>query len=169
MELFGQRAKAGDQFASIATGIIADDKAQVLFDNDFKLANGPDPVTAVLTPSDKKIIMTLEDTDKTEKYNKFELDNEDLISYKYKFQGYRVFQMKDGSVSAADIGDISKVAEIAQFDIFDSITGIVNKKFDPLSNNVNGVLEVDGEDAGIKHVFEVTTDAFATSFRWETY
>lgn len=157
------RAKAGDQFASIATGIIADDKAQVLFDNDFKLANGPDPVTVVLTPSDKKIIMTLEGTDKTEKYNKFELDNEDLISYKYKFQGYRVFQMKNGSVSAADIGDISKVAEIAQFDIFDSITGIVNKKFDPLSNNVNGVLEVDGEDAGIKHVLSIETDAFATS------
>jgi len=158
------RASSGDQFASIAAGIIADDKAQLLFDNNFKLANGPDPVSAVLTPSDKKIIMTLEETDKAERYDKAELDNEDFVNYRYKFQGYRIFQMKDGTVSAADINDATKAIEIAQVDIKDGVSKIINKKFDAFSENTNAVVEVVGDDKGIKHVFEITSDAFATSF-----
>ena len=161
--VWARGATGGDQFSSIAAGIIADDKAQVLFDNDFKLANGPDPVTAVLIPGDQKITLTLQATDKAEKYDKLELDNEDLVSYRYKFQGYRIFQMKNGTISAGDIGDITKAVEIAQVDIQDSVENIINKKFDPLTNNVNAVVEVEGDNKGVKHVFEITQDAFASS------
>ncbi len=157
------RASSGDQFASIATGIIADDKAQLLFDNNFKLANGPDPVTCVLTPSDKKIIMTLQETEKAEGYNKVELDDQDFVNYAYKFQGYRIFQMKDGTVSAGEINDPTKAAEIAQVDIKDGIAKIINKRFDAASENTNAYVAVDGENKGIRHVFEITTDQFATT------
>lgn len=158
------RASSGDQFASIAAGIIADDKAQLLFDNNFKLANGPDPVTAVLTPSDKKIILTLQETDKAERYKKAELDAEDFVNYTYTFQGYKIFQMKDGTVDASKINDPTLAIEIAQVDIQDGITKIINKKFDPASDNTNAKVEVVGEDKGIRHVFEITSDAFSTSF-----
>ncbi len=158
------RASSGDQFASIAAGIIADDKAQVLFDNNFKLANGPDPVTVVLTPANESIIMTLEGTDKTEKYNKDELDNEDLTNYRYKFQGYRIYQLKNSSASSADINDPTKVVEIAQVDIADGVAKIVNKEFDAATDNLNAKVMVVGEDKGIRHAFEITSDAFSTSF-----
>lgn len=157
------RASSGDNVASIAAGIVADDKAQVLFDNDFKLANGPDPVSMVLIPSDQKITLTLEATDVCEKYNKSELDNEDLVAYNYKFQGYRIFQLKDGSISAADIEDATKAIEIAQSDISDGVSTIINKKFDALLSNENAKIEVTGDDKGVKHIYELVTDAFSTA------
>lgn len=156
-------ASSGDNISSIATGIIADDKAQVLFDNDFKLASGPDPVTAVLVPSDQKIILTLEATDLCEKYNKNELDNEDLVAYTYKFQGYRIFQMIDGKTGADKINDPAAAIEIAQSDIVDGVTNIINKKFDPILNNDQAKMEVNGDDKGVKHVYEITTDAFSSA------
>lgn len=158
------RASSGDNLASIASAIIADDKAQVLFDNDFKLANGPDPVTTVLIPGDQKITLTLQSTDKTEKYNKNELDNEDLVNYNYKFQGYRIYQLRDGNVSSGDINNTELAIEIAQVDLEDSVTTIVNRAFDPITQNINAKLMVDGENTGVKHVFELTRDFFSTSF-----
>lgn len=158
------RASSGDQFASIAAGIIADDKAQILFDNDFKLANGPEPVTAVIIPSDQKVTITLQNTDKTEKYDQDELDNEDLAPYRYKFQGYRIFQLKNGTVSASQLNDVNSAIEIAQVDIQDSVSTIINKYFDPLVQNVQAEVMVEGGNKGVKHVFELTTDAFSTSF-----
>lgn len=156
--------EGGDQFSSIAAGIIADDKAQILFDNDFKLANGPDPVTTVLIPGNQSITISLENTDKTEKYNQNELDNEDLAIFNYKFQGYRIFQMRDGTVSASQINDKNNAVEIAQVDINDSVTTIINKFFDPLVQNTQAEIMVEGENKGVRHIFEITTDAFSTSF-----
>lgn len=158
------RATSGDQFASIATGIIADDKAQILFDNDFKLANGPEPVNTVLVPGDQRVTIALENTDKTEKYSQAELDNEDLTPYVYKFQGYRIYQLKDGTVSASQLNDASSAVEIAQVDIQDSVSTIINKFFDPLVQNTQAQVMVEGENKGIRHIFEVTSDAFSTSF-----
>ncbi len=158
------RASSGDQFASIAAGIIADDKAQILFDNDFKLANGPDPVTTVLIPGDQSITISLENTDKTEKYNQNELDNEDLSIYNYKFQGYRIYQLKNSTVSASQINDVNNAIEVAQVDIQDSVSTIINKVFDPLVQNTQAEIMVEGENKGVKHIFELKNDAFSTSF-----
>jgi hypothetical protein len=158
------RATSGDHLSSIASAIIADDKAQILFDNDFKLANGPDPVTTILVPGDQSITLTIQNTDVTEKYDQNELDNEDLSLYNYKFQGYKIYQLKNGSVSAADIGDVNNAVEIAQVDIKDSTSEIINRAFDPSLQNIQAVKMVEGSNSGIKHVFELTSDAFSTSF-----
>lgn len=158
------RASSGDQFASVASGIIADDKAQILFDNDFKLANGPDPVLAVLYPGDQSITLTIQASELTEKYNQNELDNEDLNLYKYAFQGYRIYQLKNEKVSASNINDPTLAAEIFTVDLKDSVSTIINKAFDPLTQNVNAVIAVEGENKGVRHYFNITKDAFSTSF-----
>ena len=67
--------------------------------------------------------------------------------------------MKDGTVSAAEISDANKAVEIAQVDIKDGVSKIINRKFDALAENTNAVVEVIGENKGIKHVFEITSDA----------
>jgi predicted chitinase len=57
---------------------------------------------------------------------------------------------------------MSKAREIAQVDIKNGITKIVNFTKD-LNMNANvPTLEVSGSDQGIKHSFVVNTDAFAT-------
>lgn len=158
------RADKGDNKASVTAALVGDDKAQVLFDNAFKLANGPEPVNMVVVPGDKKIKIMLEGTTKCERYNARELDNEDLKLYNYKFQGYRIYQVKDQTVSVSNLNDISKAVEILQVDIKDKVSRVINKSFDANTQNVQAKIEIDGENKGVSHVFEVTSDQFSTSY-----
>jgi hypothetical protein len=68
----------------------------------------------------------LEGTNKCERYNARELDNEDLKLYNYKFQGYRIYQVKDQTVSVSNLNDISKAVEVLQVDIKDKISRVIN-------------------------------------------
>ncbi len=158
------RATSGDNLSSVNAAVVADDKAQILFDNHFKLANGPAPVNMVVIPLDRKIKIALEGTEKCERYNTNELDNEDLSLYNYKFQGYRIFQLKDETVTVNSLDDPSKAVEVLQVDVKDSVSTIINKAFDATSQNVNAKVEVEGADQGVKHIFELSTDQFSTSF-----
>ena len=89
----------------------------------------------------------------------------------YKFEGYQIFQLKDNTVSVADIYDEDKARLVGQCDI---------KNFDPLQNNqsisklVNYYKDdnigdlvpkvmVDGLNNGIQHSFKITEDKFATT------
>ena len=89
----------------------------------------------------------------------------------YKFEGYQIFQLKDNTVSVADIYDEDKARLVGQCDI---------KNFDPLQNNqsisklVNYYKDdnigdlvpkvmVDGLNKGIQHSFKITEDKFATT------
>ena len=44
----------------------------------------------------------------------------------YKFEGYRIFQLKDGSVGTGDLDDIDKAREIFTSDIKNNIIRLVN-------------------------------------------
>lgn len=155
------RASSGNQLASIPLAIAADDKAQILFDNNFKLANGPAAVTLNAIPQDKKIVLALENTQACERYKANELDNEDLNLREYKFQGYKIYQYKDETVGVSDLDNPSKAVLIYQMDIKDGIDKVVNKFFDQATGNVNAKVMVEGANQGIKHTIEVTQDAFA--------
>lgn len=157
------RAQTGDNLTSIISAITADDKAQVLFDNRFKLANGPDPVVLNAVPLDRKINLALEDTYNAERYNTKELDNEDLAQHTYKFQGYRIYQLKNEQVSVNELDDPSKAIEVFQVDIKDTVGKIINKAFDVKTNNVNAYVAIEGSNTGIRHMFEFTADQFSLS------
>jgi hypothetical protein len=155
------RASAGDNFASIPLAIEADDKAQTLFDNDFKLPNGPAMPLVRLTALDRKIILTLDETQVTERYNQTEIDLDNLKIPRYKFQGYQIYQLKDNTVT--NFQDISLAKLIYQVDIRDSISTIVNKFYNKQTDNVQAQVMVEGTNRGLRHTFDVTTDAFAFS------
>ena len=96
----------------------------------------------------------------TTKYNQY-----------YNFEGYQIFQLKDNTVSVADIYDEDKARLVGQCDIknFDTlqnnqpISKLVNYfKDDNIGDLVPKVM-VDGLNRGIQHTFRVTEDKFATT------
>src|SRR5690606_1700771 len=88
----------------------------------------------------------------------------------YKFEGYRVFQMRSGSLQPSDIYDengkikTENAREGFQCDINNEITRIVNDERKTELSNSTGrrILRVVGNDIGIVHSLEVTIDQFAT-------
>ena len=62
------RAFDGDPFSSVLEVRKADDKAQALFDNCFRILNGPDSPEMSIQELDKELILYLNKTDKVESY-----------------------------------------------------------------------------------------------------
>ena len=159
------RAFDGDPFSSVKEVRKADDKAQALFDNCFRILNGPDSPEMSIQELDKELILYLNKTAQVESYE--EVDPI-ILSYgyseeeaKYRFQGYQIYQVRDGSVDPSMLSDPNQARMIAQCDINDGISQLINFNFDedllaPVPTEM-----VNGSDEGISHSFQVLNDAFA--------
>ncbi|MBL7914082.1 MAG: hypothetical protein JNL49_03480 [Bacteroidia bacterium] len=160
------RATTGGPQASISLIKSADDKAQALFDNCFKLIDGPNAPDLAVRELDKAIILTLTNTNvpETEQYVAKDptiTGFPDSLTY-FKFQGYQIFQFKDETVTVADIGNPDKVRLAAQCDVKDGIAQLVNFYYEPTLNANMPVEQVNGSDKGINHTFLIKQDLFAT-------
>ena len=163
------KAQQGGVEASIALMKAADDKAQALFDNCFKLIDGPNAPNLVIRELDKKFIFSIQDynTPSVELYSQVDPTIVDSAAVanglnSFDFQGYQVFQFKDATVTTADIGNPDKVRLLYQCDIKDGVAQLVNFEFDPNLNANVPIEKVNGSDKGIKHTFIVNQDLFAT-------
>lgn len=139
--------------------LLADDKAQALFDNNFQLADGPPTPSLRIVELDRKLIINIENASLTEKYDKIELDA-GLVKNRYKFQGYQLYQTISEDISITEIDVKSKAALIYQGDLEDNVGTIINKTFDPILQNLQASIKVIGSNNGISHSIEVTKDAF---------
>lgn len=148
----------------------ADEKAQALFDACFRLTDGPPAPDIVITELDKELILSLGGTKEIESFKEVDsrivaLGTPDSF---FTYQGYQIYQLVDGNVSAQDYDDPAKSRLIFQCDVKDNISKIVNIVYDPSldvgnPNNANvPTLKVDGTNQGIKHTFQILNDAFAT-------
>lgn len=188
------RAASGGAYASVALMKLADDKAQALFDNCFKILDGPDAPDLVIQELDRELILYVtnrptsnnylekyEELDFSilEKYTKtfppvYEFDSitgqynqilvpDTIINFDrfYRFQGYKIYQVRDASVSVSDLRDADKARLVFQCDIKDDVVKLVNFKMDEATGFSMPVLEVDGANQGIRHSFRVTEDQFA--------
>jgi hypothetical protein len=72
-----------------------------------------------------------------------------------------VYQLRDNTVSPSDLGDIDAARLIAQCDIQNGITQVINYEFDATLELPGPMLMADGSNDGIFHSLRVTTDAFA--------
>lgn len=161
---------------------IADDLAQALFDSDFEIKEGPQAPRMVVREMNRKLVCYLINDstsnnyqerygyDTAKKYRVASIKAAQLSSDSlYKFEGYRVFQLRDRFVTPADIfGDDGEVdnelaIEVFQCDIKNGITTIVNYERKPEVGDSIFVpaVKVSGADSGIKHSFELTIDQFA--------
>ncbi|MEI6852506.1 MAG: T9SS C-terminal target domain-containing protein [Bacteroidota bacterium] len=162
------RATSGGPWASVELLRTVDDKCQALFDNCFKVLDGPDAPDLAVQELDRELILYVSNrkgisnnyNDSIEDYT--ENDNTIIHGDKaYRFQGYQIFQVKDASVSVTDIHDPDLARLVAQCDIKDSVSKIVNFYYsETLGGNVP-VQEVDGANSGIVHSFRIFEDMFA--------
>jgi hypothetical protein len=160
------RAQQGGPQASIDLMKLADDKAQALFDNCFKLIDGPNAPDLVIRELDKKFIFSLQNynTSAVELYSQ---EDPTIVGVAdslktFDFQGYQIYQFRDATVTTADIGNPDKVRLLFQCDIQDGVAQLVNFEFDASLNANVPIEKVNGADEGIKHVFVVNQDLFAT-------
>ena len=183
------QAPSGNAESSVDLLREIDDVCQALFENCFKVLDGPDAPTLIVQEMNNEVILYIKYDNPNsnnfgERYS--EIDPAIVRSYtmgdstyvytddqrSYKFEGYQIYQLKDANVSIADIRDITKARLVAQCDIrnfYDSTESNPQLPIGTLvnytQNSTTGLLQpnimVEGTNQGIKHIFRITNDAFA--------
>jgi len=174
------RATSGGPFASVELLRLVDDKCQALFDNCFKVVDGPDAPELTIQELDKELVLYLTNPPISNNYKEryeerdpnivspIDLVGADRYDSTYNFEGYQIFQIKDASVSVSDIHDPDKARLVAQCDVKNNdkwgnpVDNLVNYYLDENSGGNMPVLEVQGSNTGIVHSFKITNDEFAT-------
>lgn len=159
-------------FKSLLT---ADDLAQALFDNCFKIIDGPDAPDLDIIEMDQELVIVLS--------NKEEGTNNSYLKYKeklqpvpdntadtfYLFEGYKIYQVSGPTVTLSEVDNPEKARLVYQVDLNNGISKIFNWNGfeDPDLPTASPVfvpsLEVNGADEGLKHTFRITEDQFAPS------
>lgn len=163
-----------DQFGSVCEVLKADDIAQALFDANFQLLTGPDAPILKVEEYDQELLISW-------KYDKNVPSNNFNESYAqvdptlsaalvpdsiFQFQGYMLFQLKDPTVTADQLRDPDKARLIAQCDIIDNVSTIINRYQTPVPGSgdflTTDEVMVQGENKGIFSAVRVTKDQFAS-------
>ena len=170
------RSNTGKAWASVELLRKVDDKCQSMFDNCFKVLDGPTAPDLTIVELDRKLIIMLSNSETSnnanEKYEEFDpnIPEGDTINgawvdfdQYYHFEGYQIYQLANAEVSVDQLNDLSKARLIFQCDVKNSVSRIVNFIYnDDLGYSVP-TLMVDGGDNGISHSFVVTQDQFSTN------
>ncbi|MEA3495918.1 MAG: hypothetical protein U9R42_07780 [Bacteroidota bacterium] len=155
------RATTGGNTGSYDLLIIADDKAQKLYNNDFYILDGPDAPDITIQELNRELIISFSNTKPIEKYYDG-IVSETGDSVHYQFQGYQIFQLKDAKVTTGELDNPDKARLIARVDIKDGITQLVNREYVPgLGIVPTEKVDING-DQGIKHTYSITSDAFSS-------
>ena len=162
------RSTGGDPFQSVETLRRADDKAQALFENCFKVMDAPHAPDLHIQEMNEELILTLSNAPNSNNFNEEYIEADPFIvssdpnaDKKFRFQGYQIFQLKSNQVSLSDLRNPEKARLVAQCDIKDNIKNIINFEFDEELGFSVPVEVVKAENKGIKHSFSVNTDLFA--------
>jgi hypothetical protein len=169
--VYARAAGEGRNWASVEAVKLADDKAQLLFENCFRVLNGPDAPNLKIIELDKKLIFHIMTDPNSNNYLESYVEedpsivcNDTLIkpcSKEYLFQGYQVYQLRNTSATASNRYDDNLVRQVFQCDIKDGVSQLVNYTWsDDIGANIPAV-EVRGEDNGVVHSFIVDKDMFA--------
>ena len=185
------QATSGSPWSSVELLREIDDVCQALFENCFKVLDGPDAPTMIVQELNNEVILYLtyeqpSSNNYNEKYCEVDPsivrayinEKNESVNYtdeqrSYKFEGYQIYQLKDATVSVADIGDVSKARLVAQCDLenyYDDTAANPNLPIGTLvnytQNSSTGLLTaqvmVNGANKGVQHVFRITNDQFAT-------
>jgi hypothetical protein len=162
------RSTGGDPFQSVETLRRADDKAQALFENCFKVMDAPHAPDMQIQEMNEELILTLSNAPNSNNFNEEYVEADPFIvaadpnaDKKFRFQGYQIFQLKSNQVSLSDLRNPEKARLIAQCDIKDDIKSIINFEFDEELGFSVPIEVVQAENKGIKHSFSVDKDLFA--------
>ena len=169
------RATSGGALASVELLRVTDDKCQALFDNCFKVIDGPSAPDLTIRELDQQLIIYLSNSAISNNYREgyVELDPE-IPEYRpddstqksdryYRFEGYKVYQLVNNEVGADELDNNDKARLIFQCDIKNGVSKLVNYEYDDHIGAIVPALKVEGGDAGITHSFVVTNDMFSNA------
>ena len=203
------QAASGKASSSVDLLREIDDVCQALFENCFKVLDGPDAPSLIAQEMQNEVLLYIRyDNPSSNNYGESysEVDPAIVRSFtdaqgnavfysdddrSYKFEGYQIYQLKDANASVADIRDINKARLVAQCDVknfYDPyeldddgnilidangdtvmnenptlpIGTLVNYTQNSTTGLLTPTIMVEGSNQGIKHVFRITNDAFAT-------
>lgn len=170
------RTNTGGPSASVRLLKTADDKAQGLFNNCFRTLDGPRAPDLTIQELDREIIIYLSNppgsNNENENYEGVDpaitYDNQVNISLDktYNFEGYQIFQLRDQTVTTADLYNVDRARIVAQSDVRNGIQQLVNYVYDDVVGmDIPKDMTIQSADNGIQHSFNITEDAFASGDR----
>lgn len=175
------RTTTTDAKASIPLLKLADDKAQALFDNCFRVLSGPEAPDMTIQEMENELIIYFSNKPSSNNYlnNYKELDVSILpdtvspthptghyrfVDRYYHFEGFKVYQLKNNQVSRDDINDASKAKLVFTCDLANNVTRLVNYEFDATAGGDVPKVKVESNadmgNKGIKSTFHFTQDQF---------
>ena len=162
------RSNGGDPFTSVESLRRADDRAQALFENCFKVMDAPHAPNLEIQELNNELILYLSNPinsnnyqEKYEENDPFIVSNNPNVDKTFRFQGYQIFQLVNNQVALSDLSNPLKSRLVAQCDIKDNVSRIINFEFDEELGFSVPKERVNGENKGIRHSFKVTNDLFA--------
>ncbi len=99
----------------------------------------------------------------TGQYDQVETVDTTYYDRKYRFQGYRIYQVADQTVSPNELGDPDQARLVAQVDLKDDVGELINYELDEDIGASVPVVKADSVNQGVKHSFRITEDQFATT------
>lgn len=171
------RTTSTDPKASIPLLKIADDKAQALFDNCFRVLSGPEAPDMTIQEMENELIIYFSNKPSSNNYlnNYKELDvtiqvdqnhfGTDYDKY-YHFEGFKLYQLKNNLITQEELIDPSKAKLVFNCDLENGIKRLVNYEFDATTGGDIPKVKVDltdNSDKGIQSSFHFTKDQFSNS------
>lgn len=164
------RTNSDNNFAAIPLLLIADDKAQSLFDNCFKVLDGPDAPDMTIQEMENQLIFYFSNKETSNNYEQDRYADIDptitplfgaATDRTYRFEGYMVYQIKDESVSSSELYDDNKARLVFQCDKKNGVSTLINYATDPVLGSVPQLMTPEANDKGIINSFMLTEDKFA--------
>lgn len=169
------RTTSTDPKASIPLLKIADDKAQALFDNCFRVLGGPEAPDMTIQEMENELIIYFSNKPASNNYlNKYrELDVSIVVdpaqfpsaNKYYEFEGFKVYQLKNNTIVQEELTDPSKAKLVFNCDVQNGVTRLINYEYDATTGGDVPRVKVDindNSDKGIKSSFHFTRDEFST-------
>ena len=155
--------------------LAADDLAQNLFDECFNITDGPDAPDMDIIELDRRLTLVLTNDERVSN-NAFQayaepdlLAPEDAGDSLYRFEGYKVYQLRNANVSIADLDDPTQARLISQSDIRNGVGELYNwnvltNPLDPTAPVFEPVAQIESPtvDRGVETVIRVFEDQFAS-------
>jgi hypothetical protein len=166
------RSTQANYLAPIPLLFAADDKAQSLFDNCFKVLDGPDAPELTIQELDKQLLFTITNNPyssnnyEAKRYADFDpsivLPTNPTGDNIYRFQGYIIYQLLDNTVGVTDLTNPALARQVFQCDIKDGVKQLINYNSDPTLGLVPQLM-VTGADKGIENSFSINQNLFSTT------
>ncbi len=182
-----------DLFASVNDVILADDKAQQLFDNCFQILDGPStaaPMEVEIVELDRELIFKLKNAFNPQLIGYDQLDPAIAIPkdefgndiwddaqvdsaiaagyFSYRFEGFQIFQVDGPDISPDQLYNTQQSRLVAQSDLKNDVGQLVNFTIDQSLENgalVPMDMTIEANNTGIELTYRFTEDAFAEGDR----